>query len=161
MSDQKLRILFLCTGNTARSLMAEAIANQTYGPRIEAVSAGSRPADEANPRTLEVIEHNGLATDGLHPKGVQTCANHHFDLVITLCDYARQEPCPIFPGSPPQAHWGFPDPAASESEAIFEAVFDGLVDAIGILINAPNPSLTGRAAEAGREVFRRFAPKAI
>ena len=141
--------------------MAEAIANQTYGARVEAVSAGSRPKDEAHPQTIEVIKANGLAVEGLRPKGVQTYANHPFDLVITLCDNARRDPCPVFPGSPPQTHWVFPDPAASGTPAIFEAVFDVLVEAIGLLINAPHPALTGRAAEAGREVVRRFAPRAL
>ena len=161
MADGKHRVLFLCTGNSARSLMAEAIANQTYGKSLEALSAGSKPTGAPNPLTLDVLTRNGLSTEGLRSKSVEEYRNHPFDLVLTLCDGARGDPCPVFPGSPPHVHWVLPDPAASETSVLFEAVFDVLVEAIGLTVNAPDPSLRQRAAEAGREVSRRFSPRAI
>ena len=161
MKDRQLRILFVCTGNSARSIMAEAIANQKFTKHADARSAGSKPTGELHPHAVTVIERNGLSTEGLRSKSLNEFCNHAFDLVLTLCDNARQEPCPVFPGSPVQAHWPVPDPAAGGAESLFEGVFDALDEAIGLLVFAPNPSVKARAAEAARELSRRFSPKAL
>ncbi len=160
MAEQS-SILFLCTGNSARSIMAEAIANQQFGGQIEAHSAGSKPKGEPHPLTLAILKKQGLQTDGLRSKSVDELKDRSFDLVITLCDEARQA-CPVFPGEPPQFHWGLPDPpAANPPEAMFEAVYDALVEAIGLLVYGPDPDPAGRSAEAARVVSRRFSPRAL
>lgn len=153
-------ILFLCSGNSARSLMAEAIANQEFGDRFRACSAGSHPAGEPHPLTLETLSSNGVSAEGLRSKGVEELAGRPLDLLITLCDEARGG-CESFSGVP-AVHWRLPDPSvADDPKAIFTAVYEALVEAIGLLAHGPNPDLRGRAAEAGRQLSRRLSPRAI
>ncbi len=124
-------ILFLCTGNSARSILAEAIANDRYGDRLTARSAGSNPRGEVHSLALDTLRRHGVGTTGLRSKSWNEFVDEPFDLVITLCNHARAEPCPAFPGGPPVLHWDLPDPpAADDPTAVFEAVFQILNGAI-------------------------------
>lgn len=122
-SPRKFRLLFLCTGNSARSQMAEAILNWKGEGRFHAESAGSRPAARVNPLAIETLRFHGLDWSGHSPRSVDGLEREPWDFVITVCDRAR-EACPIFPGQPVLAHWGMPDPAAVEGdEAVKRAAF--------------------------------------
>jgi arsenate reductase len=112
-------VLFLCTGNSARSIMAESILNALGGGRFQAFSAGSRPAGEVHSLAIEALERNGYPTWDSHSKGWQgfaTARSPRIDFVITVCDTAAGESCPLFPGRPVSAHWGVPDPAAANGD---------------------------------------------
>ena len=117
MSDRVYNVLFLCTGNSARSVLAEAQLNFLGGGRFQAYSAGSHPKPEVNPFTLELLTRMGLPTEGLRTKSWEEFAKPEapvMDFVFTVCDQAAAEQCPIWPGQPMSAHWGVPDPAAVE-----------------------------------------------
>jgi protein-tyrosine-phosphatase len=109
--DHPLRVLFLCTGNSARSQMAEAVLNRKGAGRFEAHSAGSAPAARVHPLAIRALREGGLEWRGHPPRGVAGLEQDDWDFVITVCDKAR-ESCPVFPGQPVLAHWGMPDPAA-------------------------------------------------
>jgi protein-tyrosine-phosphatase len=162
MSDDRRLVLFLCTENSARSILAEAICNQKFSDRLHAFSAGSQPKGEVHPLALGILETNGLTTEKLRSKSWDELNDRSFDLVVTLCGDARGKTCPGNMGLAPKEHWIVPDPPAAEHpEGMFEAVYDALFEAIGLLAYGPDPSLTGRAAEASRQLSRRFAPRAI
>ncbi len=111
MPDRKvLRVLILCTGNSARSQIAEALLNRKGAGRIVAGSAGSNPAPRVNPLAIRVLEEAGIDWRGHAPQGIDAVFKDPWDIVITVCDKAK-EACPIFPGRPITAHWGMPDPA--------------------------------------------------
>lgn len=105
------RVLILCTGNSARSQIAEALLGKRGAGRIEAASAGARPADAVSASAIAVLREHGIDWRGRHPRSIDAYERQHFDLVITVCDNAR-DLCPWFPGARVQAHWGMPDPAA-------------------------------------------------
>jgi arsenate reductase len=107
-----LRLLFLCTGNSARSQMAEAILNRKAGGRIVAESAGSQPAARVNPLAIETLREYGIEWAGRPPRSVDGLEREPWDFVITVCDRAK-ESCPVFLGQPVLAHWGMPDPAGA------------------------------------------------
>jgi arsenate reductase (thioredoxin) len=107
------RVLFLCTGNSARSQIAEKVLNRKGSGRFVAESAGSQPAARVNPFAIETLERHGYFWTGGQPRGLDGLAQQNWDFVITVCDRAR-EACPFFPGQPVIAHWGMPDPAAVE-----------------------------------------------
>ena len=143
-------VLFLCTGNSARSIMAEAILNNADKLKFRAFSAGSHPTGIVNPLALELLERNRLSIQGLRSKDWSEFARPgapllHF--VFTVCDQAAAEPCPIWPGQPMTAHWGVPDPAAVEGteeakrKAFLEA-FTVLQRRILLLINLPLETLS-------------------
>jgi arsenate reductase len=106
-------VLFLCTGNSARSQMAETILNRKGGDRFAAESAGSQPAARVNPLAVETLDRHGFFWTGHPPRGLDGLEQQDWDFVITVCDRAK-ESCPFFPGQPILAHWGMPDPAAVE-----------------------------------------------
>jgi arsenate reductase (thioredoxin) len=108
-------VLFLCTGNSARSIIAEAIMNHKGRPHFTAYSAGSHPAGSVRPEALRQLETANLPTSGLHSKGWDEFSrpdSPKMDFIFTVCDNAANEVCPVWPGQPMAAHWGIPDPAA-------------------------------------------------
>jgi protein-tyrosine-phosphatase len=112
-----LEVLFLCTGNSARSILAESILNAVDPARFRAHSAGSHPAGRVNPFALELLARNGYPTDGLRSKNWEEFAAPGappLDFIVTVCDNAAGEACPVWPGRPTSAHWGVADPAAVE-----------------------------------------------
>jgi len=109
---QPIRVLFVCTGNSARSLLAETLLRAKGGSDFEVFSAGTHPAG-VNPLTVRVLEEAGLPTEGLRSKSVTEFLNQRFDYVVTVCDDARQV-CPVFPGVHESLHWGYDDPSAVE-----------------------------------------------
>lgn len=111
--NRVLRVLFLCTGNSARSQMAETLLNRKGRGRFVAESAGAQPAARVHPLAIETMETHGFFWTGHPPRGLAALDHADWDFVITVCDRAR-ESCPVFPGQPVIAHWGMPDPAAVE-----------------------------------------------
>lgn len=125
-----IRVLFLCTGNSARSQMAEALLNRKGRGRFVAESAGSRPADRVNPFAIEALRGAGIEWQGHAPRSLDGLEHEPWDIVITVCDHAK-ESCPFFPGQPIQAHWGMPDPAAVEGDAAAKRA--AFADALSLL----------------------------
>jgi protein-tyrosine-phosphatase len=135
------RVLFLCTGNSARSQIAEALLDWKGKSRFEAHSAGSRPAAQVNPFAIEVLREHGISWAGHAPRSVDGLEREHWDFVVTVCDRAK-EACPIFPGQPILAHWGMPDPAEVEGDlstkqAAFRDAFVLLSRRIDLLVALP------------------------
>ena len=146
MNDQRTwNVLFLCTGNSARSILAEAALNAMGRGRFKAWSAGSHPAGKVNPFALELLQKNRLPTEDLRSKSWNEFAAPDappLDFVFTVCDNAAGEVCPVWPGQPMTAHWGVPDPAAVEGsdEAKRKAFFTAwsqLQHRISIFVNLP------------------------
>jgi arsenate reductase len=108
-----MRVLFLCTGNSARSQMAEALMNARSRGRFVAESAGSHPAARVNPFAIRALHEIGIEWSGHAPRGIDSLVGRHWDFVITVCDRAK-ESCPVLPGSPTSLHWGMEDPADAE-----------------------------------------------
>ena len=142
-------VLFLCTGNSARSILAEAILNHRGAPTFHGFSAGSRPAGRVNPYALQELEAAGLPATSARSKSWEEFARPgaprmHF--VITVCDNAARETCPIWPGQPMTAHWGVPDPAAAVGSPdqiahAFREAFVTLDRRIALFLSLPLPSL--------------------
>ena len=117
MSNPIYRVLFICTGNSARSIFAESILRELAGDRFEVFSAGTRPSSELNPLAVEMLRAKGYDTDGLRAKNVAEFQGGDapgFDFVFTVCDRAANEECPPWPGQPLSAHWSTPDPVKAE-----------------------------------------------
>jgi arsenate reductase len=142
---RKVNVLFLCTGNSARSILAEAYLNSAGQGRFSAHSAGSHPAGRVNPYALELLEKNRLPTAGLRSKNWDEFAGAgapKLDLIFTVCDNAAGETCPVWPGQPITAHWGVPDPAAvqgtdAEKRKAFLRAFTELSARINLLLALP------------------------
>ncbi|MGE0523010.1 MAG: arsenate reductase ArsC [Variibacter sp.] len=115
MPDRPFNVLFLCTGNSARSVIAEAVLNKVGSGKFRAYSAGSQPKGEINPNTLRLLQQLGYDTSAMRSKSWDEFAKPgapEFDFIFTVCDDAAGETCPVWPGKPITAHWGVPDPAA-------------------------------------------------
>lgn len=156
--------LFLCTGNSSRSILAEAILNHKGAPSFRAFSAGSHPAGHVHAGAIRQLESASLPTAGLRSKSWDEFAlpdAPHMDFVFTVCDNAAREVCPVWPGQPITAHWGIPDPGTvaittGDEERAFRDAFVTLDRRIGLLLSLPFASLKGLALqkeldEIGRE----------
>jgi arsenate reductase len=149
MAEAHYNILFLCTGNSARSIMAEAILNHKAKNGFTAYSAGSHPSGAPRPEALKQLSSAGIATDGLHSKSWDEFAAPgapRMDFVFTVCDNAAKEPCPFWPGQPMTAHWGIADPAAvkgppEEIARAFRDAFLLLDRRIGLFLSLPLATL--------------------
>ena len=119
------RVLVLCTGNSCRSVMAEALINHLGKGQFHAESAGSMPAGYIHPKSIETLKRHGVDPGNPYSKSWNVFADKSFDLVITVCDEAAGESCPLFPGKPKKLHWSTPDPAKAQgTEVEIEAAFD-------------------------------------
>ena len=161
MSDHVYNVLFLCTGNSARSILAEAILNREGEGRFRAYSAGSFPKGEVHPASLALLERLGFATDGFRSKSWDEFAAPGapaLDFIFTVCDGAAGETCPVWPGHPMTAHWGIEDPAAVEGprqQDAFLQAFHQLRRRIELFLALPlesidKMSLRNRLAEIGK-----------
>ena len=169
MAD-RYNVLFLCTGNSARSILAEAILNKIGGDKFRAFSAGSDPKGVVNPHAIALLKRLGFRTDGLRSKSWHEFAvpeAPQLDFVFTVCDNAANEVCPVWPGQPMTAHWGIPDPAAvvgdeKTVEFAFRDAFLNLERRIQLFTNLPvrnldRMSLLKRLVEIGKTTTAKEA----
>jgi arsenate reductase len=165
MSDQIFNVLFLCTGNSARSILAEAILNRVGHGRFRAYSAGSQPKGEVHPFAIELLKGVNHDTSFARSKSWEEFATDDapvMDFVFTVCDNAANEACPVWPGQPMTAHWGVPDPAAAEGtdaekHLAFAEAYRMLNNRISIFTSLPLASLDrltlqGRLRDIGRDM---------
>jgi arsenate reductase (thioredoxin) len=163
MADRPFNVLFLCTGNSARSIMAEAILNKLGQEKFRAYSAGSRPKGKVNPHTIQLLQSLDYDTSNFRSKSWNEFAKPGapaLDFVFTVCDDAAGETCPVWPGQPMTAHWGVPDPAnakgsSAEIALAFKDAYRMLYQRIGIFTALPirsldQLSLQQRLKEIGR-----------
>jgi len=149
-SNEPLNVLFLCTGNSPRSIMAEVVLNRLGRGKFKAYSAGSQPAGAINPIALQVLHQAHYDTSGLHSKSWDEFAKPgapKLDFVFTVCDNAAEEVCPIWPGQPMTAHWGLPDPVKAqgsdaERHLAFADALRMLTNRIGIFVSLPFDKLS-------------------
>jgi arsenate reductase (thioredoxin) len=154
MTERTFNVLFLCTGNSARSILAEAYLNSIGRDRFHAFSAGSHPTGRVNPFALELLERNRISTAGLRSKAWDEFAEPgapKMDIIITVCDQAAGETCPVWPGHPVSAHWGVEDPAAvvgtdEARRAAFVSAFTVLQRRVALLTSLRLESLDRIAA---------------
>jgi protein-tyrosine-phosphatase len=148
MAEQIYNVLFLCTGNSARSILAEALLDHWGRGRFRGYSAGSHPKGVVHPIALQLLEHMKLPTEGLRSKSWEEFARAgapRMDFVFTVCDAAAAETCPVWPGKPVTAHWGVPDPAAVQGDdkakwLAFRETFKALENRIRIFTAQSTPS---------------------
>jgi len=167
-SDRVYNLLFLCTGNSARSILAEALLNHWGGGRFRAASAGSFPTGRVNPLALELLAQMKIPATGARSKSWDEFAKPGavpFDFIITVCDQAAGEVCPAWPGRPMTAHWGVPDPAAatgSDAQRMlaFRDVFRVLEHRIRILVELPVESFDRLRAQRELDRVGRERPGA-
>ena len=156
MADKVYNVLFLCTGNSARSIMAEVMLNHLGRGRFRAFSAGSQPGGKVNPLAIETMKAAGMSTDGLRSKSWDEFAVQAappIDFIFTVCDNAASEVCPIWPGKPTTAHWGVEDPAIAEGpeeakRRAFQEAATVLRRRIELLVNLPDAKLDRAALVA-------------
>jgi arsenate reductase (thioredoxin) len=166
--DQPLNVLFLCTGNSARSILGEVLLNNIGAGKFKAYSAGSFPKGEVNPYALELLKNSRFSVEGLRSKSWDEFATSdappmHF--VFTVCDSAANEVCPVWPGQPISAHWGLEDPAAVEGSdedkrRAFLATMTQLQRRIEILVNLPLASLDRLSLQAKLREIGNMTDKA-
>lgn len=152
---RRFNVLFLCTGNSARSIMAEALLNHLANGRFQAFSAGSHPRGAVHPLALDTLRRNHLPVDGLRSKSWDEFATPHapqLDFVFTVCDRAAQDTCPLWPGQPMTAHWGIADPALADGtieqqQRAFHAAFRALNARLRLFTSLPLESLQGLALQ--------------
>ncbi|HEY9281356.1 MAG TPA: arsenate reductase ArsC [Eoetvoesiella sp.] len=145
MTDKTYNVLFLCTGNSARSIMAEALVTTFSNGKFKGYSAGSQPGGTVNPFAIEKVEKTGYPVENLRSKSWDEFARAdapHMDFIITVCDNAAGEVCPIWPGHPASAHWSFQDPAAvegtdDEKRAAFDKVFRQMATRMQAFVSLP------------------------
>ena len=145
MIRKTYNVLFLCTGNSARSIMAEALVTSMGKGRFRGFSAGSHPGGKVNPFAIEQVKATGYPVDNLRSKSWDEFAAPdapQMDFIITVCDNAAGEVCPVWPGHPVSAHWGFEDPAAvegsdEEKRAAFSKIFKQIVSRMNTFVNLP------------------------
>ena len=172
MADRAFNVLFLCTGNSARSIMAEAILNKLGAGKFHAYSAGSQPKNHVHPETIQLLQGLGYATGGFRSKSWSEFAKPGappLDFVFTVCDNAAGESCPVWPGQPMTAHWGVPDPAAAEGSPAeialaFKDTYRMLHQRIGVFTALPirsldQLSLQSKLKEIGRAEGATAKPK--
>jgi arsenate reductase len=148
-------VMFLCTGNSARSIMAEAIMNRKGSPTFTAYSAGSHPAGIVRPEAIKQLQSAGLSTEGLRSKSWNEFSGPdapHLNFVFTVCDNAASEVCPVWPGQPMTAHWGIPDPAAAEGSSeetarAYSRAFSELDRRITLFLSVPFHTLDALALQ--------------
>lgn len=163
MNQKTYNVLFLCTGNSARSIMAEALLNALGKGRFKAYSAGSHPTGQVNPLAVEILSKNGMETGGLRSKSWDEFSRPEaptMDFVFTVCDKAAGEVCPVWPGAPITGHWGFEDPVATEGSEdekrkVFARIFREIAARISVFISLPidkldRLSLQQRVREIGQ-----------
>jgi arsenate reductase len=168
MSDRTFNVLFLCTGNSARSILAESIVTHLGGGRFRGFSAGSQPKGEVHPHALDLLGSLGFPSTGMHSKSWEVFAAAgapNMDFVFTVCDSAAGEACPIWPGQPMTAHWGVPDPAAVEGSelerrAAFREAFAALENRIRLFMSLPFASLDRMALQQRLDAIGRKPPSA-
>jgi protein-tyrosine-phosphatase len=164
-TDKPLNVLFLCTHNSARSILAEGLLNHLGGGRFKAYSAGSSPRDNQQPHPLAIaaLEQAGVCTEGLRSKSWDEFSapdTPPMDLVITVCDSAAGEACPYWPGQPATAHWGYADPSQAEGsdqgrQAAFRQTLLAMRQRLERLVNLPPSSLAGHALQqSARDLAR-------
>ena len=156
MTERTYNVLFLCTGNSARSIVAEAVLNAIGKGRFRAYSAGSHPSGKVNPVVAADLESVGLSTAGARSKSWDEFARPgapKMDLVITVCDQAAGEACPVWPGMPARAHWSAPDPAAhmddpAKARAVAREVYHLMHRRISLLVSLPIETLDRMSLQA-------------
>lgn len=156
MTDRVYNVLFLCTGNSARSILAESAMNMRNDPRFKAYSAGSQPKGAVNPDALNLLERIGYPTEGLRSKSWEEFAAPgapQIDFIFTVCDDAAGETCPIWPGKPMTAHWGIEDPSHVqgsdiERERAFVTALRYLENRIDLFFSLPIEKLDARALQS-------------
>lgn len=166
MTDKSYNVLFLCTGNSARSIMAEAILSTMGKGRFNVFSAGSTPNGQVNPFTIEKVKALGYPVDKLRSKSWDEYAvpdAPQMDFIITVCDNAAGEVCPVWPGQPISAHWGFVDPAAvtgteEEKRKVFDKVFRQIVARSTVFANLPLTTLDKQAIHRELRAIGEKAP---
>ena len=163
MAEKIFNVLFLCTGNSARSIIAERLVERWGKERFRGFSAGSHPKGEVHPLALEILHRNNYQTDGLRSKDWSEFAEPdapRMDFVFTVCDKAAAEVCPVWPGQPMTAHWGVADPAAAHGDDVarmmaFRVAFRELQNRISIFVNLPFSSLDKLALQERLEEIGR------
>ena len=166
MTQRVYHVLFLCTGNSARSILAEAILNRRGAGRFRAHSAGSHPKGEAHPMALDVLRERGFDTSGFRSKSWDEFAKPGapaLDFVFTVCDNAAGEACPVWPGQPMTAHWGVEDPAAfagpeDKQRWLFRRVYLELDRRIDLFTNLPVESLDRMSLKARLDEIGKSRP---
>ena len=148
-----MNILFLCTANSCRSVLAEAIFNHLAPAYMHAYSAGSKPCGWVHPQSLRALQRAGIAIDGLHSKSQAEHQQLQPDLLISLCDNAAAEPCPAYFGRALRAHWGLPDPAIeggaqADIDALFDAAVASIVYRVDKFLALPLAHLSSQELEA-------------
>ncbi|CAG0982089.1 arsenate reductase [Myxococcaceae bacterium] len=164
MTQRTFNILVLCTGNSARSILGEALFNNLGKGRVRAYSAGSKPAGRVNPVALETLEKNGIAMADARSKSwdeFTVSGGLTFDFIFTVCDNAANEACPVWPGHPATAHWGIPDPAHVEPlearRAAFESAYRQLKRRVEAFLALPLETMTAAEAKAAAQRIHREA----